>query len=94
MFATGIILLLCFLHIICSKKRNGKTCSLRKRKESGYFYRGKPFTSFNYPDSIEKPVLYPIHAANGTVVTRGFPLDTRPGDPTDHPHHIGLWSQL
>jgi hypothetical protein len=25
------------------------------------------------------------------VVTRGFPLQTRPGDPTDHPHHIGLW---
>jgi hypothetical protein len=36
-------------------------------------------------------VLYPLHAANGTVVTRGFPLDPKPGDPTDHPHHIGLW---
>jgi hypothetical protein len=36
-------------------------------------------------------VLYPIHAANGAVVTRGFPLDPRPGEPTDHPHHTGLW---
>ncbi len=52
---------------------------------------GKPFTSFLYPDSLEKPVLYPIAAANGTVVTRGFPLNPKPGDPTDHPHHIGLW---
>ena len=52
---------------------------------------GKPFTSFLYPDTLEKPVLYPIHASNGTLVTRGFPLATRPGDPTDHPHHIGLW---
>jgi hypothetical protein len=52
---------------------------------------GQPFTSFLYPDSLEKPVLYPIHAANGTVVTRGFPLAPKPGDPTDHPHHIGLW---
>lgn len=51
----------------------------------------KLFTSFLYPDSLEKPVLYPIHAANGTVVTRGFPLKIVPGDPTDHPHHIGLW---
>jgi len=25
------------------------------------------------------------------VVTRGFPLNPKPGDPTDHPHHIGLW---
>lgn len=52
---------------------------------------GKPFTSFLYPDTLEKPVLYPVHAANGTVVTRGFPLNPQPGDPTDHPHHIGIW---
>ncbi len=55
------------------------------------FIGGKLFTSFLYPDSLEKPVLFPIHAANGTIVTRGFPLDARPGEPTDHPHHIGLW---
>src|SRR3954469_11918026 len=52
---------------------------------------GQPFTTFLYPDTLEKPVLFPIAAANGTTVTRGFPLATRPGDPTDHPHHIGLW---
>lgn len=52
---------------------------------------GRPFTSFLYPDTLEKPVLYPLHAANGTVVTRSFPLQSRAGDPTDHPHHIGLW---
>ena len=51
----------------------------------------KPFTSFLYPDTLEKPVLYPVHAANGEVVTRGFPLNPRPGDPVDHPHHIGIW---
>src|ERR1700748_2579868 len=52
---------------------------------------GKVFTSFLYPDTLEKPVLYPVHAASGTVVTRGFPLNPKPGDPTDHPHHIGIW---
>ncbi len=51
----------------------------------------KLFTSFLYPDNLEKPVLYPVHAANGSVVTRGFPLNTQPGDPTDHPHHLGIW---
>jgi Methane oxygenase PmoA len=51
----------------------------------------KLFTSFLFPDSLEKPVLYPLRAANGTIVTRGFPFDPKPGDPTDHPHHIGLW---
>lgn len=52
---------------------------------------GKPFTSFLYPDNLEKPVLYPVHAANGSVVTRGFPINTRFDDPTDHPHHVGIW---
>lgn len=51
----------------------------------------KPFTSFFYPDTLEKPVLYPIRAANETIVTRGFPLHPLPGEPTDHPHHIGMW---
>jgi hypothetical protein len=49
------------------------------------------FTSFCYPDSLEKPFLYPIFAANGAAITRGFPLNPRPNEPTDHPHHIGLW---
>jgi hypothetical protein len=49
------------------------------------------FTEFFYPDSLEKPVLFPIHAPDGQVVTRGFPVKPRIDDPTDHPHHVGLW---
>lgn len=52
---------------------------------------GKFFTEFNYPDSLEKPFLYPILASNGKTITRGFPLNPQPNDPVDHPHHIGLW---
>jgi hypothetical protein len=51
----------------------------------------KLFTSFIYPDTLAKPVLYPIYAANGTMVTRGYPIKPQPNDPTDHPHHLGLW---
>ncbi|HVZ98108.1 MAG TPA: PmoA family protein [Chitinophagaceae bacterium] len=51
----------------------------------------KLFTSFLYPDTLEKPVLYPVRAANSTIVTRGFPMQPRAGDPTDHPHHTGIW---
>src|SRR4051812_40036564 len=51
----------------------------------------KPFTSLFYPDSLEKPVLYPIYAADGELITRGFPIAPRPNEPVDHPHHIGLW---
>ena len=52
---------------------------------------GKPFTSYIYPEDMEKPTLYPLRAATGTLVTRGFPRDPRPGERVDHPHHVGLW---
>lgn len=52
---------------------------------------GKPFTSYIWPTTLKKPVLYPIRSAKGTLVTRGFPLDPRPGERVDHPHHVGLW---
>ena len=53
--------------------------------------QGQPFTSFFYPDTLEKPVLYPVYAPDGQLVTRGFPVAPRPGEPTDHPHHLGIW---
>jgi hypothetical protein len=52
---------------------------------------GKPFTSYAWPEKVSKPILYPIRTARGTIVTRGFPLDTRPGERVDHPHHAGYW---
>lgn len=50
-----------------------------------------PFTSYIYPDTIMKPVLYPLRSARGTLVSRGYPLDPRPRERVDHPHHVGLW---
>jgi hypothetical protein len=52
---------------------------------------GKPFTSYIWPSTLKKPVLYPLRTAKGTIVTRGFPLDPRKGERVDHPHHVGLW---
>jgi len=52
---------------------------------------GRAFTSYIWPESLTKPVLYPLRTEKGTLVTRGFPLDPRPGERTDHPHHVGLW---
>ncbi|MGD8780221.1 MAG: PmoA family protein [Ignavibacteria bacterium] len=52
------------------------------------------FTSYLYTDSLpvlKKTVLYPINAANGATITRGFPINPRPGERVDHPHHIGSW---
>jgi len=52
------------------------------------------FTSYRWHDpiflNIKKPVLYPVMTSEGTEVTRGFPLNPRPGERIDHPHHIGV----
>lgn len=61
------------------------------KQKATILINGKLFTEFNYPDSLEKPFLYPILASNGKTITRGFPLNPQPNDPVDHPHHIGLW---
>lgn len=52
---------------------------------------GQPFTAYVWPERLAKPVLFPIRSAGGTLVTRGFPIDPRPGERVDHPHHLGLW---
>ena len=54
-------------------------------------YNGQLFTSYIYPADLEKSVLYPIYTAKGTDITRGFPLNPRPFEQQDHPHHIGSW---
>jgi len=52
---------------------------------------GKPFTSYIWPTTLKKPTLFPVRSANGTVVTRGYPLEPRKGERVDHPHHVGIW---
>jgi hypothetical protein len=52
---------------------------------------GEVFTAYLYPETIAKPVLYPIKSAGGNLLTRGFPLENRPGERVDHPHHVGIW---
>ncbi|PWJ58337.1 methane monooxygenase PmoA-like [Dyadobacter jejuensis] len=54
---------------------------------------GKVFTNYFYPgeDKLKKAVLYPVYSPQGTLVTRGWPLDPRPGERVDHPHHVGVW---
>jgi hypothetical protein len=52
---------------------------------------GQPFTSYVWPTTLKKPVLYPLITDNGITVTRGYPLQPRPGERIDHPHHAGLW---
>jgi len=55
------------------------------------FINEKLFTSYQYPENLEKPFLYPVFSPNGSVITRGYPIEPRKGERVDHPHHIGIW---
>jgi hypothetical protein len=52
---------------------------------------GKPFTSYIWPTTLKKPVLYPLLDSDGMTVTRGYPLAPRTNERVDHPHHAGMW---
>lgn len=52
---------------------------------------GEFFTSYIWPATLKKPTLFPLITSDGVTVTRGYPLEPRPGERVDHPHHAGLW---
>ena len=55
------------------------------------FVAGSPFTTYHFT-GYNKPIFFPLRAASGTVVTRGYPMTPGiPGEAQDHPHHKGLW---
>lgn len=60
-------------------------------KKLELLYDGKLVTAYYFHDSVRKPILYPVITPGGITVTRGFPIEPRPGERTDHPHHTGVW---
>jgi hypothetical protein len=80
-----------FSFSIIAQNEQVKIIREKDKNTINVFIEEKLVTSFLYPDTLEKPVLYPIYASNGIMITRGFPLNPLPGEPTDHPHHLGLW---
>lgn len=64
---------------------------LQSKKRVDVTIGGKLFTAYAWPDTVMKPILYPVLTAAGTEITRGFPLKPRPGERADHPHHVGIW---
>lgn len=61
------------------------------KKKVDIFIDDKLFTSYIYPNTIKKPVLYPLITPMGTKITRKYPLEPSKGERVDHLHHIGLW---
>jgi len=53
---------------------------------------GRPFTTYAFDPSVAKPYLFPLRSAQGTVVTRGFPMTPDiPGEDHDEPHQRAMY---
>ena len=51
---------------------------------------GQPFTEY-LTDSATKPILWPIIGPTGKPVTRPWPIEGKPLETKDHPHHRSFW---
>jgi len=80
-----------FLETTVGQTRNVQVVKNEPARRVDTSVDGQPFTSYIWPTNLKTPVLYPLRTVQGTVVTRGFPLDPRPGERVDHPHHVGCW---
>jgi hypothetical protein len=91
--ALGLIALV-FITDSCSSSSKDNNVEFKQdadNKKVEVYIEGNHFTSFIYPNDMEKPVLYPILTASGKAITRGYPIEPRAFERTDHPHHVGLW---
>lgn len=92
---TAVVIVLCamtFCSVITSAQERGvRVVKNEAARRVDVFVNGQPFTSYVWPEKLKVPVLYPLRTAQGTIVTRGFPLEPRAGERVDHPHHAGFW---
>ncbi len=64
----------------------------RKGDQIDVIIDGTPFTTFYFGKGLMKPYLHPLRAADGTIMTRRWPIEPDvTGETKDHPHHQGLW---
>ena len=53
---------------------------------------GRPFAIYSFDPAVAKPYLFPLRSAEGTVVTRGFPMVTDiSGEDHDEPHQRAMY---
>lgn len=97
LFIPILLFLIAFYYTSCSSGSNKQKYESitfiedSQGKKIDVLVEGELFTSYQWPDNVCKPILYPIINTNGTTITRGFPIEPRVGERVDHPHQIGMW---
>jgi len=52
----------------------------------------RPFTTYFFDPSVAKPYLFPVRSADGTILTRGFPMTPDiAGEDQDEPHQRAMY---
>jgi len=87
-----LFLIVCAVGVNAQKKWEGfELVDKVAAKRVEVLYNGRLLTAYRYDDSVFKPFLFPVNTTDGITVTRGYPLEPRKGDRSDHPHHVGVW---
>lgn len=87
-----VVILMVTIADVMSQQSNGFYIIERKeRKQVDILFNNKLLTAYCFYDSIRKPILFPVNTVDGITVTRGYPIEPRAGERTDHPHHTGIW---
>jgi len=88
---SGIMVILYLINACTSGKIQIKLENIPGAQKVDVTVGGNLFTSYCYSDTLKKPILFPIIAADGITITRGYPLFPRKGEQVDHPHQVGYW---
>jgi len=65
---------------------------VRHDNQIDVFILGKQFTTYYFSNDSPTPYLSPLRSAQGTIVTRGWPMIRDiPGESHDHPHHRAMF---
>jgi hypothetical protein len=72
---------------------DGPGVTIAAKKDVIEFRVGKEVvTRYHIGEKVAKPYFWPLFAANGSAVTRAWPMEKAgPGDSTDHPHQKSAW---
>jgi hypothetical protein len=82
----GVALICPLLHVVSASEVKLTRLDDRVRVEM----EGALFTEYIFTGA-KRPYLYPVLAADGTPLTRDFPMKRQGGEDQDHPHHRSLW---
>ena len=79
--------------LVCSAAFAGELVELRRSGDHiEVLVGGRTFTAYYFGSDVAKPYLFPLNSAEGTVVTRSFPMVSGiPGEDRDEPHQRAMY---